>query len=191
MRLRNNIFAAAFDYLKREKGIKTQKRLAELMGVSEDTITRILKDRTEVTEDMITRLQTASGCIFNLQWLRGEDPNCMLAEDIDYYKQHPEERLVFDKTTPTTPKEPAPQAIDYTFLIEKAVEKATAYADKYIATLEKQVANKDKQIAELHSRVRELEMLINSQSFGKAIEKSPFPVGVADDGSVHILVDKG
>lgn len=191
MRLRNNIFAAAFDYLKREKGIKTQKRLAELMGVSEDTITRILKDRTEVTEDMITRLQTASGCIFNLQWLRGEDPNCMLAEDIDYYKQHSEERLVFDKSHATTPKEPAPQAIDYTFLIEKAVEKATAYADKYIATLEKQVADKDKQIAELSSRVRELEMLINSQSFGKAIEKSPFPVGVADDGSVHILVDKG
>ena len=81
MRLRNNIFAAAFDYLKREKGIKTQKRLAELMGVSEDTITRILKDRTDVTEDIITKLQTASGCIFNLQWLRGEDPNHMLVSD--------------------------------------------------------------------------------------------------------------
>ena len=81
MRLRNNIFAEAFDYLKREKGIKTQKRLAELMGVSEDTITRILKDRTEVTEDIITKLQTASGCIFNLQWLRGEDAFNMLASD--------------------------------------------------------------------------------------------------------------
>ena len=88
MRLRNNIFAAAFDYLKREKGIKTQKKLAELMGVSEDTITRILKDRCEVTEDIITKLQTASGCIFNLQWLRGEDPNCMLMEDLAYYQQH-------------------------------------------------------------------------------------------------------
>jgi transcriptional regulator with XRE-family HTH domain len=82
MRLRNNLFAAAFDYLKREKGIKTQKRLAELMGVSEDTITRILKDRCEVTEDIITKLQTASGCIFNLQWLRGEDSTHMLIEDM-------------------------------------------------------------------------------------------------------------
>lgn len=82
MRPRNNIFAAAFDYLKREKGIKTQKRLAELMGVSEDTITRILKDRCEVTEDIITKLQTASGCIFNLQWLRGEDSTHMLIEDV-------------------------------------------------------------------------------------------------------------
>jgi transcriptional regulator with XRE-family HTH domain len=82
MRLRNNLFAAAFDYLKREKGIKTQKRLAELMGVSEDTITRILKDRCEVTEDIITKLQTASGCIFNLQWLRGEDSTHMLIENM-------------------------------------------------------------------------------------------------------------
>ena len=82
MRLRNNIFAAAFDYLKRNKGIKTQKQLAQLMGVSEDTITRILKDRTEVTEDIITKLQTASGCIFNLQWLRGEDTTHMLAQDL-------------------------------------------------------------------------------------------------------------
>jgi plasmid maintenance system antidote protein VapI len=51
------------------------------MDVSEDTITRILKDRTEVTEDVITKLQTASGCLFNLQWLRGES-NIMLAEDV-------------------------------------------------------------------------------------------------------------
>ena len=86
MRLNNNIFAAAFDYLKRNKGIKTQKRLAELMGVSEDTITRILKDRTEVTEDIITKLQTASGCIFNLQWLRGEDAFHMLASDLEEEK---------------------------------------------------------------------------------------------------------
>ena len=92
MRLRNNIFAAAFDYLKRNKGIKTQKQLAQLMGVSEDTITRILKDRTEVTEDIITKLQTASGCIFNLQWLRGEDATHMLAKDLadDVDKTAPE-----------------------------------------------------------------------------------------------------
>jgi plasmid maintenance system antidote protein VapI len=83
MRLRNNIFAAALDFLKRNNKVKTQKQLAELMGVSEDTITRILKDRCEVTEDIITKLQTASGCIFNLQWLRGEDAIHMLATDLE------------------------------------------------------------------------------------------------------------
>lgn len=88
MRLRNNIFAAAFDYLKRNTDIKTQKDLALRMGVTENTITRILKDRTEVTEDIITKLQTASGCIFNLQWLRGEDDEPMLASDIGYKNMH-------------------------------------------------------------------------------------------------------
>ena len=81
MRLKNNIFAAAVDEMKRRGIIKYQKDLAQKMDVSEDTITRILKDRTEVTEDVITKLQTASGCLFNLQWLRGES-NIMLAEDV-------------------------------------------------------------------------------------------------------------
>jgi len=82
MRLRNNIFAAALDELKRRQIVKTQKELAQKMGVSEDTITRILKDRTEVTEDAISKLQTASGCIFNLQWLRGES-DIMMAADVE------------------------------------------------------------------------------------------------------------
>ena len=89
MKLRNNIFAAAFDYLKRNTDIKTQKELARRMGVTETTITRILRDYVDVTEDIITKLQTASGCIFNLQWLRGEDANNMLASDLadDLYRQ--------------------------------------------------------------------------------------------------------
>lgn len=70
---RNNRFAEAFDELKRNHGVKTQKELARLMGVNENTITRILRGYTDVTEDIITKLQTASGCIFNHQWLRGED----------------------------------------------------------------------------------------------------------------------
>ena len=98
MRLRNNIFAAALDELKRRGIVKTQKELAQKMGVSEDTISRILKDRTEVTEDVLTKLQTASGCIFNLQWLRGEsndmyldaqdqNPQLFATIDADFYQK--------------------------------------------------------------------------------------------------------
>ena len=72
--------------MKRRGIVKNQKELAHKMGVSEDTITRILKDRTEVTEDVITKLQTASGCLFNLQWLRGES-NIMLAEAVEVQPQ--------------------------------------------------------------------------------------------------------
>ena len=194
-KLKNQLFKVAVDYIYKEHLANGQGELAKKIGISESALSRIMNDKKFVGDDTLRKMNEAFGGIFNMAYFRGEDPHCMLMEDLLYYKQHPEERLVFDKshvsTTPTTPKEPAPQAIDYTFLIEKAVEKATAYADKTIATLEKQVADKDKQIADLRSRVRELEMFINSQSFSKAIEKSPFPVGVADDGSVHILVDKG
>ena len=89
MKLRNNIFAAAFDYLKRNTDIKTQKELARRMGVTESTITRILRDYVDVTEDIITKLQTASGCIFNLQWLRGEDAEHMLASYLHRWSQSP------------------------------------------------------------------------------------------------------
>ena len=155
MRLRNNIFAAAFDYLKREKGIKTQKRLAELMGVSEDTITRILKDRTEVTEDIITKLQTASGCIFNLQWLRGEELSPMLADHV---------------------VEEKPQ-LDQSSLINAAL----AAKDETIAALREQIAAKDELIAALRQQLDILQQLRHSADDKELFKDYPFPRGIADN----------
>ena len=80
---RNHIFAAAIDELRRREGKRlSQKEIADRMGVTEDTISRIMRLHNQVTEDIITQLQTASGCIFNLQWLRGEDATHMLAQDL-------------------------------------------------------------------------------------------------------------
>lgn len=98
MRLRNNIFAAALDELKRRQIVKTQKELAQKMGVSEDTITRILKDRTEVTEDAISKLQTASGCIFNLQWLRGESDIMLMEKANEPQKSAPIDADLYHRT---------------------------------------------------------------------------------------------
>lgn len=165
MRLRNNIFAAAFDYLKREKGIKTQKRLAELMCVSEDTITRILKDRTEVTEDIITKLQTASGCIFNLQWLRGEDAFPMLAIDLD--------------------KEEENKTVDQFSLI-------LASKDELIAEKDKRIKEKDEMIADLRSRIADKDEIIADLK-AKLAEHSilhpdwRFKIGVGEDPNESIL----
>ena len=135
MRLRNNIFAAAFDYLKREKGIKTQKRLAELMGVSEDTITRILKDRCEVTEDIITKLQTASGCIFNLQWLRGEDAFHMLASDV--HTEHIDMAAEFEAPKPFIP----------------------SWADAFFDIMTQQIKQNEALNRELHQTIEEMKEL--------------------------------
>ncbi len=170
MRLRNNIFAAAFDYLKREKGIKTQKRLAELMGVSEDTITRILKDRCEVTEDIITKLQTASGCIFNLQWLRGEDLIHMLAEDLN-------NGMVAQFLTPEG--EERKTTIDHSSLVNAAL----SAKDETIASLRDQLVAKDNVIQakdELIAALRQQITLLHNR-IDEPFRNYPFETGVAED----------
>lgn len=134
MRLRNNIFAAALDYLKRNTEIKTQKELARRMGVTETTITRILKDYTEVTEDIITKLQTASGCIFNLQWLRGEDPDHMLIDDASADAEPVNQDSMVNETIEALKKQVA--------ILEKRIEDKEAMLrmkDKFINMLEYQL----------------------------------------------------
>lgn len=182
MRLKNNIFAAAFDELKRNHGIKTQKELAHRMGVSEDTITRILKDRTEVTEDIITKLQTASGCIFNLQWLRGEDPYHMLAEDVPKP----------DEPTQNTPSLPDPSSIMNAALAAQmqtietqkqtieSLKREAASKEDLIADLRARIIEKDDHIATLKTRIAELQQIVAIQK-NTDLGTYPFPVGVADD----------
>ena len=183
MRLKNNIFAAAFDELKRNHGIKTQKELARRMGVSEDTITRILKDRTEVTEDIITKLQTASGCIFNLQWLRGEDPFHMLAIDLPNQTEPPPQ---------STPSLPDPSSIMNAALsaqmqtIEtqkqtiESMKRESASKEDLIVDLRARIIEKDDHIATLKARIAELQQLLAIQK-NTDLGTYPFPVGVADD----------
>ena len=173
MRLRNNIFAAAFDYLKRNKGIKTQKQLAQLMGVSEDTITRILKDRTEVTEDIITKLQTASGCIFNLQWLRGEDATHMIAQDLA------------DDADNVVPQQgmPDPSSMVNALLAKSdetisALKEVIETKDEQIADLRRELEDKRDHIETLKHRCAELRHIIDAHNF--YIDAFPFPPGVAD-----------
>ena len=166
MRLRNNIFAEAFDYLKREKGIKTQKRLAELMGVSEDTITRILKDRTEVTEDIITKLQTASGCLFNLQWLRGEDDEPMLAADISNKNMHQSASII----DPGSAVNAALAAKDETIETLKAriVELKSTIADK-----EDMIKARDARIVDLEQKLAKIQI--------SDLDNYPFSIGAAEE----------
>ena len=192
MRLRNNIFAAAFDELKRNHGIKTQKELARRMGVSEDTITRILKDRTEVTEDIITKLQSASGCIFNLQWLRGEDPYNMLAKDVANRPQEQPERPVIDVSSQINAAISAYVQLTNHLkdeLHHKELELSRSLADKdaiisekdvRIADLRARIIEKDDHIATLKARIAELQQIVAIQK-NTDLGTYPFPVGVADD----------
>lgn len=181
-KLKNELFKVAVDYIYKEHLVGSQGELAEKIGISASALSRIMGDKKFVGDDTLRKMNEAFGNRFNMAYFRGEDPHCMLIEDLIYYKQHPEERLVFEKSqaTPT----PAPQAIDYTFLIEKAVEKATAYADKTISMLEKQVSMLEKNVEAKDEEIKRLKTMLHEYEIATTViapnQNYPFEVGVSE-----------
>ena len=80
MERRNVIFSCVFDWLCQNKGIKGQKDLSERTGISENTLTNILKGKTSVSDQTLHKLNAGFGYIFNMQYLRGQDTLYMLAD---------------------------------------------------------------------------------------------------------------
>ena len=163
---RNNIFAAAFDELKRNHDITTQLELARRMGVNKDTVTNILHYRTPVSEDIITKLQTASGCIFNLQWLRGES-DVMLAANV--------------KKNNNTTEVTLPSSPDMSSMINSII----AAKDDAIASLKREIASKDETIATKDTLIKTLQQQVSDLLAQLAIQKGLldgylYPAGVAD-----------
>lgn len=131
MNKRNENFAAALAYLKDRGDIETQKELALLMGVSEDTISRILKGGS-VSESTITKLHTATKGLFNLQWLHGQSDVMLSAEAIAARQSSP------------TPPDLAAALL--------------AAKDETIATLRSQLSDKDRLIAVLQQQIDDLRL---------------------------------
>ena len=103
--------------------------------------------------------------------------------NIDYIRKgtgNPSRHDVKDAKTEEIPNVNLMTPMDYSILIEKAVEKATSYADKTIATLEKQVADKDETIKMLKARIHELEGIVNYYKNKEQISDYPFTMGVSD-----------
>lgn len=177
---RNNIFAAAFDYLKRTTDIKTQQELADGMGVTKDTVSRIITAKTKVTDDAITKLQTASGCIFNLQWLRGES-DVMLAADVD------------NRPTPVANNLHGSTHIDQDSLMNATIaaknevigslKRELAAKDETIWSLKREIAAKDTLVETLQQQVADLRAALALQQTKDNFGNYPFIPGVADDGS--------
>lgn len=161
---RNNNFAAAFDYLKRKDKAKfgSQKALAEQMGVNKDTITNIMRCYTAVTEDIITKLQTACDSEFNLQWLRGES-TIMLAKDIPV--SHVSVGSAVGVSSPTPP--------DVTAMLDAV----TASKDETIAVLRSQLADKDEIISAKNMLINTLQLQLNELRLSAAIEKGASTAG--------------
>ena len=167
MRKRNNIFAEAFRWIKKNvEGIKYQKDLAARIGVSEDTITRIMRDQTEVTDDFLCKFNEAFDNVFNYQWLRGEDNEPMLAAELGKSNPHP--------SAPT---------IDN----GSAINAALAAKDETIETLKARIVDLQRTINDKveiikarDARIIDLERKLTVATTGD-LSRYPFKAGVAEE----------
>ena len=124
--LKNELFKVAIDYIYREHLVGSQGELAEKIGISASALSRIMNDKKFVGDDTLRKMNEAFGGIFNMAYFRGEDTHCMLMEDLAYYKQQPEERLVFDKPQEVDPTPQQPAIPDYIQrLFDEAVRMST------------------------------------------------------------------
>jgi len=171
MRKRNNIFAEAFKWIKahRDKegnGVKYQKDLAALIGVSEDTITRIMRDQTEVTDDFLCKFNEAFNNVFNYQWLRGEDNEPMLAADLDKFNPHPSATMIDSGS---------------------AINAALAAKDETIETLKARIVDLQSTIADKVEiiKARDARIIALERQLAAAttsdLSRYPFAIGAAED----------
>ena len=185
---RNHIFAAAIDELRRRENKRlSQKEIADRMGVTEDTVSRIMRLHNQVTEDIITRLQTASGCIFNLQWLRGES-DVMLAADADkapaadnlHESTHIDQGSLMNATIAAqqTSIESLKREVAKT---EESAKRELAAKEETISALRGQLATKDALIESLQQQVSDLRAALAEQQKKDSLGNYPFTIGVADD----------
>ena len=166
MRKRNNIFAEAFRWIKKNvEGVKYQKDLAARIGVSEDTITRIMRDQTEVTDDFLCKFNEAFNNVFNYQWLRGEDNEPMLAAELGKGNPHPSAPMIDNGS---------------------AINAALAAKDETIETLkarivdlQRTIADKEEIIKARDERIIALERQLAAATTGD-LSRYPFAFGAAE-----------
>ena len=174
MRKRNNIFAEAFKWLKAHrdnegKGIKYQKDLAAIIGVSEDTITRIMRDQTEVTDDFLCKFNEAFDNVFNYQWLRGEKGEPMLAES---QKELPSESNIDFSSVMNALLAKSDEAI-------ASLKREIVAKDEIIQSKDDRISDLTKLAEERLARIAELRRIIEANNIN--ISAYPFPIGAAED----------
>jgi len=167
MRKRNNIFAEAFRWIKKNvEGIKYQKDLAARIGVSEDTITRIMRDQTEVTDDFLCKFNESFDNVFNYHWLRGEDNEPMLAADLDRGNPHLSETMIDSGS---------------------AINAALAAKDETIETLKARIVDLQSTIADKVEiiKARDARIIALERQLAAAttsdLSRYPFAIGAAED----------
>ena len=167
----NEVYRHLFAYF----SVKSQTEFAQAIKVQRTAMSAAMNgSKAYLTNNFFTKICAAFPGVFNLDYLlNGKGTLLTQEEDAKV------ETIRMDREQPT--------AFDTSLLIEKAVEKATAYADRLIVSLEKQVADKDDQLKEkdemiamLRRRIAELEAAQVIYDQRDPSKDYPFTTGVAD-----------
>ena len=161
-----------YEHLHNHCGVHTKSEFADIIKYARAYVSSALNGNEKyLTDKLFINICEAFPQTFNIDYLLNGKGELLTIQ---------EEVAIEDFKKMAAPM--LPPAIDTSFMIEKAVEKATAYADKTIAVLEKQVEDKDREIDRLLRRVHELESIVKFYKDKNPLEDYPFDMGVADKG---------
>ena len=164
-----------YEHLRRYFGIHTKTGFAEAIQYGRTSMSAAMNgDEKYLTDSLFKNICDTYKGVFDLNYLLNGEGQLLTIEE----KMKSED---IEKTiNPTSP----PQAIDYTFLIEKAVEKATAYADKTISMLEKQVSILEKDVEAKNEEIKRLKTQLHEYEIATTVvtpnKNYPFEVGVSE-----------
>lgn len=209
MRLRNEIFATVLDWLVRNKLVTDQKDLAQKMKVSQNTMSRIMTGKVEPKDETLRKLNEAFGYIFNMKYLRGEDPMHMLIEDLvneredQMFGRESKQNDALAASLEATNNDLRKQLSNLSDIIQNLTTKNEGMQnrmieleievgmlkgklevkDEYIRDLRAQV---DDNRIELHRKNEDLKVLkqILDEMQNNPLKNYHFPVGVADDRDI-------
>ena len=182
MRLGNDLFARAVNWLIDNGKVRDQQQLAEVTKITETTISRILNDRVkQPSKETIRKLLDAFPGIFNPAYFRGESI-WMTMQDL--LESQEDEKEKTGSVTPVTPPVNVPDmssvfnaalaAKDETIV---SLKRELSTKDDLIQSLRDQLAAKDQLIAEQKARLIDYRRIIDSHD---SLDRYPFPIGAAD-----------
>lgn len=171
--LKNQLFIRAVDFVIEKYDLKEgQKAVSQMTHIGEPTLSNIRNDRKIVSDKTIRKFMDAFPGIFNPEYFYGRNI-CMTMEELMQEKAGENNPMPESYTHST---------LEESILIEKAVQKATAYADKAIAALEQQIADKQRLIDMMQRRIADLERENGQLRQYDQLRDYPFEMGTAESG---------
>ena len=167
-------FGQAYNHLRSLGLVHTQKDLADALESTGPNISRALKGDPKVLTDNLCLRLTRAFDIISYDWLIDEKGSMLAKSET--------------KEMPVASAMPDQSSMINAMLAAKdeaicALKSELARADKQIAAMQRQLDDKDEIIALLKAKVVNLDSLVAKSQAN--LLKYPFPIGVADDGSIE------